>query len=338
MPRSRDIVLLLVALVGILISGNLMCTQSSRTDDREAREKATRQLHEARQKALEAQQHLEAQRAQVVREAEERTRQQAESRRRQEQHEHHRRTQLDALRQAGIRSVERSAAAADTFRSVGVWLQVDSVPDGADVYLNWTRKGRTPLWLNGVSIAGFLVIVKDGQQPWFGDIDYREAATLAVTLPVATASPRTHLLLVIDDSAPSETFAILRAQLTDHGFTVPRREEADVFQRTATAASGLTHPAFRSWARAHFNTRALLQARVRVQRRGLGEQSRVLTDAMRVVVEVDCDVYDLRTGGHETTVSVTASAFATDHTHGLQEALKKAATAAAAALRTRLSE
>jgi len=294
MPRSRDIALLLFALVGIVISWHLMWTRPSRTQAREAREDAARQhaleeqrLRAARAQALEAQQRLEAQRARVVRETEEREGQEAEVRRRQEQHKHHRRTQLDALQQAGIRSVEISAAGADTFRAVGVWLKVDSAPDGADVYLDWTRKGRTPLWLNGVSIAGFLVIVKDGQQPWFRAVDYRESGELRMTLSPEASYPSRRLLLVPASETLPDAFVHLRTELAGAGFSMPGIEDIRAFEQAEREAGGLSHHGLRAWARGTFDTRLLIKVRVHEGRRdpgggGVARKSEERADAARV--------------------------------------------------------
>lgn len=107
-------------------------------------------------------------------------------------------------------------------QSVDVWLELLSEPKEADVFLSWVLKGRTPLTLHGNTVTGFLVVTKEGYQPWFREINYRRNETLRVQLLPEESSRQKHLLLLITSDIHEEAFSSLRAQLTEQGFTVLR--------------------------------------------------------------------------------------------------------------------
>jgi hypothetical protein len=212
-------------------------------------------------------------------------------------------------------------------------LEIHSEPADAEVFLNWTSKGRTPLWLNGIDIAGFLVVTKDGHRPWFGDITHKESGQRAVRLSAEDSYPQTRLLLVMTESNPPDTFYALRSDLIAQGFTVPEQSDAKEFARMASSA-GAHSAALHAWARTQFNTRTLVRARMYETSRKLGEQSPALTATVRSLVNLNLDLYDLDSGAQQTTITATSSAFALDHPKSLNDALTKAAKDAADKLRT----
>jgi hypothetical protein len=306
--KGRDLVLVFAGLFCLIVIVSL----------------ATHKIGSARkQKDLAHQQALDAQRLQAEQQRREAT----------EAQERQRRDQLELLKHAGIRSVELSAAATDPLREVGVWLEVHSDPEHAEVFLNWSSKGRTPLWLHGVDIAGFLVVTLDGYRPWFGDITHKESGQRAVRLRAEEPYPQTRLLLVMTESTPPDTFYVLRSELIAHGFTVPEQSDATEFARMAGAAGGHS-PALHAWARAQFNTRMLVRARMHESNRKLGEQSPALTGTVRSLVNLNLDLYDLTSGAQQTTITATGSAFALDQPKSLHDAQTKAAKDAAGKLRT----
>ena len=221
-------------------------------------------------------------------------------------------------------------------------VEVHSEPEGAEVYFDWSLKGRTPLRLEGRQISGLLVMVKEGHRAGFRRIDTREGGQVEFTLPPEGRRPRTRLLLVAEGLS-GEAFATLRGRLVEEGFSILGLEEAREFQRELDRAGGLSHRGFRAWARARFDTDLLVMARVRQSSRELSEQElgflgirEAVKGAVRAEVGIDLEVLDLRSGDHLAAVSGKGSGFALDRAQSLQKALTQAATDSAKLLRQRL--
>jgi hypothetical protein len=227
---------------------------------------------------------------------------------------------------------------ADPFQHLGVWLKVRSEPNDATVYLNWAPKGKTPLWLNGVTVSGLLVVAKDGYQAWFREIDYRENGELPLTLVTEPSYASRRLLLVSAGATSPDALDQLRTKLADAGFSIPGIEDTRVFEQAERDAGGLANISLCAWARARFDTRMLIKARVREEQRDLATQSPVLSGTVRVVVNADLDVYDLDKGKHVTLISATGSAFALDRPRAFDQAMTKIAHDAAEKLKSWLAQ
>jgi hypothetical protein len=207
------------------------------------------------------------------------------------------------------------------------------VPEEADVFLDWTFKGRTPLLLNGATITGLLVVAKDGYQPWFGEINYREDRDLPLTLTSRASYPSHRVLLVPQTPTTLNTLDQLRTKLSEGGFSIPSGDDVRVFEEAERTAGGLTNMGLCAWARARFDTKVLIKAKIREEQRDLAAQSPVLGGTVRVVAHADFDVYDLARGKHVTLISATGSAFALDHAHAFEQAMAKAVHEATAKLK-----
>jgi hypothetical protein len=322
--RRQVLYPIFAGLLGLIIFTSLLITKC--TSDQQIKEIAYRearraqQLQEGRQRALAEQQRLEAER------------------KKREDQEQLRLSQLNNLRQLGVRGVPMHAVQSDPFHHLGVWMQVRSEPESADVYFNWAHKGKTPLWLNGAEIAGLLLIVKDARAAWFHDITPNHNGALSATLGAIPPRPRSQLMFTLAASSPEGAFAVLRSRLAASGFTIPEATAAADFQRMAQAAGGVSNDGFRAWARAKFSSDTWLRASVRERHRDLGAQSRVLAGSVRVFVELDFDVYDLTSGEHRALINAAESAFAIDPAQGFQKALDAAAVAAVDKLRARMVE
>jgi hypothetical protein len=230
--------------------------------------------------------------------------------------------QLTELRQLGVRGMPISATPTDAYQNLGVWLEVRSEPEGADVYFNWAHQGKTPLLLRGAEITGLLLMAKEDHEAWFRDITHYKNDALTAELASNTPQPRTRLVLAAANDTQRNAFAFLRSRLSNSGFIIPEAGAAEDFQRTEHAAGGLANRGFRAWARTKFAADVLLRASVRERNRDIGKQSRLLAGTVRVFVDLDFDVYDLRTGEHIALITAAASAFGIDHMQGFQKALE----------------
>lgn len=240
------------------------------------------------------------------------------------------------LPQEGVGSVEPP-------RPVRVSLEVKSDPEGAEVFVDWALRGRTPVQLEGEKIRGLLVVAKEGRQAGFRSISYRESAVLNLNLPPESTRSRTRLLLLVSEGASGEAFSSLRSRMVEEGFTVLGLEEAKEFQREVSRAGGLSHRGLRAWARARFDTDLVVTARVRQSSRDLSDQElgylgirEAVKGAVRAEVGIDLEVVDLRSGDHLAAVSGKGSGFALDPTQGFQKALSQAASESAKLLRQRI--
>jgi hypothetical protein len=315
--RSRDLLLIFAGLFGLIIIASIASTKY--TSDQE------------RRKTLAEQERQQTRREKERQEARERERQETEERQAREAYEHRRRERLEELRLAGVRAIAFSPT--KPVDSVGVWLTLRSVTEEADVFLDWTFKGRTPLLLNGVTLSGLLVVAKDGYQPWFQEINYREDRDLPLALTSRTSYPSQRLLLVPQTPTTPTTLDQLRTKLAEGGFSIPSGDDIRAFEEAERSAGGLTNIALCAWARGRFDTKVLIKAKIREEQRDLAAQSPILGGTVRVVVYADLDVYDLVRGKHVTLISATGSAFALDHARALEQAMTKMAHEAAAKLK-----
>jgi hypothetical protein len=321
--KTRDLVLVFIGVFGLLIIVSLFVTKCSSDLERgqiayqQARQK--KQAQEAKRRAIDELNRLEAER-----------------RKRQEE-ERHRMTQLAKLKAHGVRGIPVNAVERDPFRNLGVWLQVHSEPENADVYFDWAYKGKTPIWLSGAEIDGLLLVTKKDHEAWFHHVRPNKNGSLDANLSEKKTYPGTQLLLTVADGSPGKAFPFLRSQLSDYGFTIPEETTAADFRQMELAAGGLSNDAFRAWARTKFTSDVLLRASVRERHRDLGAQSRVLAGSVRVFVDIDFDLYDLTTGEHRVLITATASNFALDQAQGFQKALKVATVDAVQKLQTRLA-
>lgn len=224
-----------------------------------------------------------------------------------------------------------------------VSLELRSDPVGAEVFLDWALKCRTPARLEGKRISGLLVVAKDDQQAWFRQINSRESDMLDLSLPLEDVRSRMRLLLSISEGGSDDAFSSLKSGLVREGFTVVGPEEAREFQRELTRAGGLSHRGLRAWARARFDTDLLVTARFLQSSRELSEQELrylgvqgMVKNAVRAKVTVDLEVVDLRSGSHLTTAAGEGSSLALDRGEGFQKALTQAATKSAELLHQRV--
>lgn len=224
-----------------------------------------------------------------------------------------------------------------------VSLELRSDPAGAEVFLDWVPKGRTPLLLIGKSIGGLLVVVKEGQQAWFRKINYQGSAVLDLNLPAERSYSKTHILLLVSGDGAEEAFSPLKGLLEGEGLTVFGKDEAKDLQQELTPAGGISHPEFRAWARARFDTDLLVTVRFHPNVRELDDQElRYLgiegkvKSAVRTEVTLAWEVVDLRSGDHLAVVSGKGSSLAFDRVEGLQKALRKAAADTATVLRRKI--
>ena len=222
-------------------------------------------------------------------------------------------------------------------------LQVRSDPKGAETYLDWKAKGVTPVFLEGKEIGGLLVVTKEGRQAAFRRINAGEGGEVVFSLPPEGERSRSRLLLTAADGTPDSAFAALKTRLVEEGFTVLGLEEAREFQRELGRAGALSHPGFRAWARAKFNTDLLVTVRFQQTSRELSDQEfgylgirETVKGTVRAEVNIALEVVDLRSGDQITAASITGSSFAIDRTQGLQKALTQAVTESSKVLRQRI--
>ena len=221
-----------------------------------------------------------------------------------------------------------------------VSVEVQTEPAGAEVFLDWTRKGKTPLRLEGESIGGLLVVVKAGHQAWFREVSYRTSEALDLELPPEPLHPPARLLLMIAGEPSSDSFSSLNDSLGQEGFVVLGSEEARDFAEREERANGLSHEGFRAWARARFDTDLLVRAQIQQSSREIADQELGFPDireaakgTIRANARVELRVFDLRSGTQVATVSGQGDSFALDRAQGIQKALVQASAAVAQELR-----
>ena len=230
----------------------------------------------------------------------------------------------EELAQEGVRAVDISDPAAPPPRPVGVHLELRSTPDRADLFLDWLAKGRTPVRLEGLTIAGLLVVMKDGYQPQFHHIHYAQSASFPELILVPEQPQlRTRLLLLAPKGTSGESIAALVSRLGQEGFTVIGDPEVEEFQQAMLQAGGLSHPGLRAWAKAKFNTDLLVTARVRQSAR---EASEPLRGVKQAEAHIALEVQDMRSGEHVTVVTGKGEVFTLDRAQSLQKALTEAVT------------
>ncbi len=238
-------------------------------------------------------------------------------------------------RETGVRSPTGT-------QSLGM-VEVASQPQDADVYLNWKLKGRTSVTLKRSEVIGLLVVVKEGYEAAFRQINAPEEGGLRFALRPERKRPRTRLLLTVPEGVSWEFVSSLRSQLIEEGFTVLGQQEALDFTRELGQAGGLSHQGLRAWARARFETDLLVAARFRQTSRELSEQElgyfgtrEAVKGTIRAEVSIDLEIVDFRSGDHLAVVSSTGSSFALERSQGLQKALTQATTESAKRLRERI--
>jgi hypothetical protein len=240
-------------------------------------------------------------------------------------------------------SVEKVAApSAPTAGGVSpvVVLDIDSEPSGADVLVDWTARGRTPLRVafEGGRARGLLVLLRDGHQAGIQVLDHAQSSQIKIPLLPERPGNRARILLV-PDATVAEAAAPLRGRLVDEGFTVLDGEEVREYERQRVRAGGGDNRAFRAWTRARFGVDRVVAARVVRSSRDLGKQELEylrLDHAVRVEVTVELEATDLSTGDTATVVTAKESGIALDQTQGFNNALASALSQATRELKQRL--
>ncbi|MBI3302429.1 MAG: PEGA domain-containing protein [Deltaproteobacteria bacterium] len=361
MPRFRDLILLLVSL-GLVIWGVTLIGGQTERETAAAIEKQRRAKLEEQQRARQQEQQLALQQEQALKiqlENEQRKIEQEKDRQtalllQQKKQEEEARRQL--ARHGGVRGVELTPSAEESSSmktspmplelpqgSSGltlVSLEVRTDPAGAEVFLDWRLKGKTPLRLEGESIGGLLVVVKEGHQAWFRQVSYQTSDALDLDLPPEPLRPPTRLLLMISGEPSSDSFSSLKDSLGNEGFVVLGSEEARDFEEREERAQGLSHEGFRAWARARFDTDLLVRAQVHQSSREIAEQELGFPDireaakgTIRTNARIELRVFDLRSGTQVASVSGHGDSFALDRAQSSQKALVQASAAVAKELR-----
>lgn len=224
-------------------------------------------------------------------------------------------------------------------------VEVDSDPSGAEVFLDWAPKGRTPIRLQfeGKRATGLLLLVKDGHQAGVRALDYGESASLTVTLPADRQHPWSRLLLLADPSVGA-AYTALRGRLVEEGFSVLGKDEAREFQRELSRAGGLSNRGFRAWARVRFSTDRVLMAKLTRSSRELSKQElgylgiqEAVKGAARAEVTVELEALDLVSGDALAAVSAKGAGIALDLGQGFEKATTQAVTESAKRLKQRLA-
>jgi len=224
-------------------------------------------------------------------------------------------------------------------------LTILSDPSGADVYLNWSHQGITPLSIKGKAGNGLLVVMKEGFVPQSKEIDLDQVGEIPFTLQTEThIKPGKVLLLLPDERQNKENFDLLRSHLLKEGLSVAGVQESDIFKKEMQRAGGLSNKAFRAWTRARFGVDILAKADVYLHTKDLGKQAygyegiqESLQGTYRTEAKIEVETIDLRTGDHTASFSATAAAFANDESRSAHEALGKAATRTARLARQKIS-
>lgn len=225
-------------------------------------------------------------------------------------------------------------------------LDVRSEPVEAEVYVDWSFKGQTPMRLNSARLGGLLIVAKDGHQTQFRRLSHRESnGAVDLNLLPEEKHPRARLLLLISENTPDNFYSSLRARLVEEGFTVIGQEEAKEFEQEVSKAGGISHRGLRAWARTRFDTDLLVTARVHQSSRELSEQGfgypgieEAVKGIVRSEVGIELEVFDLSSGDHLTAVSSRAEDFALDRAQSVQKALTQAATEASKKLHQQIQK
>jgi len=331
--RLREHIFILAGIFGLLITGYILVTHQRDIRTKAAQLKYGEALREQERQLQEEQRQQEA-----------------------AWHSWEAEMRRELARQGGVRSIELSSASLDSTQLASpqmppfpppqplgfrlVTVEVRSEPAGAEVFLDWMLKGRTPLRLQGEAISGLLVVGKEEYQAWFQQIDYRNNTALDLPLSPEQPRSRTRLLLVMLEQTSPDPFSFLSSKLIQEGFTVLGPAEAAQFQREFSRAQQLSSRALRAWARARFDTDLLVVARFQPFIRELSQQDLTfsgirerIAGAVRVEAVIELDVQDLRSGDHLTAISSKGTTFALDRNQGIQKALTQTATDAAKKLR-----
>lgn len=221
-------------------------------------------------------------------------------------------------------------------------VRVQSDPEGADTYLEWKLKGKTPLELQAKS-KGLLVVMKDGHLAGFREIENPGGEQVTFTLPLETKRSSNRLLFVVSNSGSADVFFSLKSQLAKEGFTVLGHEEAEEFQQELSKAGGLSHKGLRAWARARFDTDLLVTAQVRRSSWQLSEQEfgfpgvrEAVKGAVKTEIEIDLELINMRSGDHLAAITGTGVGFALDRVQSFQKALAQAVDESAKLLRQKI--
>lgn len=225
------------------------------------------------------------------------------------------------------------SAAVQSPASRDILVEIKSEPPGANVYLDWSLKGQTPVRLTGRNIAGFLVVAADGYEPHFEAFQQRADTSVAlILLPEQTRSTR-NLLLVPRAGVNNRIFDILRTSLVDEGFMVGTLGDATEFERTLRQAGALTNTGLRAWARAQFDTDRLVTATMTMSTQDLGEKdfglegvAAAVRGVFRSDTRLEMQVFDLRTGRQLASVVGTGSSMKPDSTRSQRAAVQEAIT------------
>jgi hypothetical protein len=222
-------------------------------------------------------------------------------------------------------------------------LEIQSDPAGAEVYLNWRLRGKTPVSLQNPPSRSRLVITKEGYRPVIRDVE-DGAVRIEASLSRESPRPASPLLVLISAQEPARVCEGLRSYLAQAGLEVLGEREAKNLQQAVRAAGSLQNPGLRAWARAAFGTDYVLEASCRASTRDLSNQlatSAPLQNAAQGVVTaevtVDLSLFDLRRGTPAPSLSKTTRDFAFDPQQAIQKALRGAVQEASPLLREYLS-
>jgi hypothetical protein len=222
-------------------------------------------------------------------------------------------------------------------------VKVESTPAGAEVFIDWSLKGRTPLELGSQGMKGVLVLVKDGYEARYQRLSGSESGKLEFDLKNNHVRESRRLLLVQEEGAAAELFQTVRQALADHGYSPLGIEEAGELRVEIGRAGGVSNQALRAWARTRFDADILVTLRSRQSVGQLDQQEfghPDVRDAVKgigkVEVRIELEATDLRSGNQIAMVTGNGKSFAQDRVRGVGEATSKAASEAARNLSERV--
>lgn len=220
-------------------------------------------------------------------------------------------------------------------------LRVQSSPAGAEIYLNWQPKGRTPASFQQAELNGLLVLIKDGYEAIFQSLDSSQNTGLDFSLKPETTRPAARMILLSNTNA--ESFSVLRNQLSEEGFTIVTIEQSEELKTESSKAGGVSNRAFRAWVRAKYDADYLTVADLQQSIRESGDQDignsraqEALRGVYRANVTVHIEVFDLRSGNQIANASGKGNDFALDRQQAFEKALIQATSQSAKLLHEKI--
>lgn len=183
---------------------------------------------------------------------------------------------------------------------------IQTFPANADVYINLTYRGKTPLTITEQKIEGSLVVSLEGYTPQYREIKFEKSDTISLNLqPEETRHAGGFLLVVKQGLSGQDVFSNLRSELLKQKGFVTGKEEEQEFKQQLERAGGLSNQALLAWTRAKFGVDYLLFASTRYSITELGrgdvgyeriQQS--LAGIRKNVITLDLEILDLKTGSN----------------------------------------